>query len=165
MPSAFTVALLGLIRFYRRHLSHRKGYRCAWGQATGRDTCSGVGLRVVRRTGAWRGLLLMRRQFDRCTLAAAASATTAAAGPYRRLRPLAAQRGDCDCGGPDLDCGGGSGRCRPLGWLNVLLEFADCCSFDCHRGNREQRAERARERAQERARQREAARRARSPGA
>lgn len=153
MPPVFTTALLGLIRFYRRHLSHRKGYRCAWGQASGRDTCSGVGLRAVRRTGAWRGLLLMQRQFDRCTLAA-----EAAAGPYRRLRPLPAQRGDCDCGVPDFDCGGeGGGRCRPLGWL---FEFADCCSCDCG-GNREQRAQRARERAQERARQREAARNAR----
>ena len=154
MPSVFTTALLGLIRFYRRHLSHRKGYRCAWGQASGRDTCSGVGLRAVRRTGAWRGLLLMQRQFDRCTLAA-----EAAAGPYRRLRPLPAQRGDCDCGVPDFDCGGEGGgrRCRPLGWL---FEFADCCSCDCG-GNREQRAQRARERAQERARQREAARNAR----
>lgn len=165
MPSAFSVALLGLIRFYRRHLSHRKGYRCAWGQATGRDTCSGVGLRVVRRAGAWRGLLLMRRQFDRCTLAASATAATPAAGPYRRLRPLPAQRGDCDCGVPDFDCSVGSGRCRPLGWLSWLLEFADCCSCDWPGSNREQRAQRARERAQERARKREAARKARHPGA
>lgn len=36
--------VLAAVRVYRRHLSHRKGYHCACGRLTGRDTCSGVGL-------------------------------------------------------------------------------------------------------------------------
>lgn len=144
--------VLAAIRFYRAHLSHRKGYHCAWGRAAGRDTCSGVGLRAFRRAGVRRGWALMQRQFDRCTLASTASTHS---GRYRRLRPLAAQRGDCDCGGPDLDCADGcgdhrGGRCRPpaCGWN--LLEFADCCSIDCGSGHRQDRAQRARERARQR---------------
>ncbi len=97
------------IRFYRKHLSHRKGYRCAYGAATGRSTCSTVGLRAFRRAGAWRGLLLLNRQFDRCALASESLRETRGSarddGPYVRLvrpvGPRAAQAGFVDCGGCD----------------------------------------------------------------
>lgn len=96
--------ILGAIRFYRKHLSHRKGYRCAYGMATGRSTCSTVGLRAFRRAGAWRGLLLLNRQFDRCAMARE-DLLEADSGRYARLaRPMgrrAAQAGVVDCGGCD----------------------------------------------------------------
>jgi putative component of membrane protein insertase Oxa1/YidC/SpoIIIJ protein YidD len=138
-------AVIVLIQLYRRHLSHLKGYRCAWGIATGRDSCSGVGLRAFRRVGFVAGLLLLRRQFDRCALARYRVTTAPqAAGSYRRLVP-AGQRGDCDCGAfdctPDRGCD-----------ITDLPSFcnAGCCDFPCDRRDNESRAARARIRARER---------------
>ncbi len=149
---------LAAIRLYRRHLSPRKGFRCAWGATTGRDSCSGVGLRAVRRAGWWRGSMLLRRQFDRCLLAGAAGTTDG--GPYRRLRPLANQRGDCDLGcGGCIDSGCAETAARALDCLSL----ADCCALPCRRADRDfkRRAaavrERARARQEARNRRREAA--------
>ena len=150
---------LAAIRLYRRHLSPRKGFRCAWGVATGRDSCSGVGLRAVRRSGWWRGAQLLRRQFDRCLLAGAAQARVADEGRYRRLRPLAAQRGDCDIG-----CDGcPDGFCGDMA-VNAFdcLDFADCSDRS---GRRSDEVERRTAAARERARQRQQARDRRRSGA
>lgn len=147
---------LGAIRFYRRHVSPRKGFRCAWGAATGRDSCSGVGLRAVRRTGWWRGAQLLRRQFDRCLLASAARA--AQAGSDRRLRPLPAQRGDCDLGCDacfDADCLG-----RAFGALDCL----NCCDCGDLPGRRDADFKRRAAAVRERARVRQEARDRRRPG-
>ncbi len=121
LPAALAMAA---IRFYRQHLSARKGYHCAWGRATGRDTCSGIGLRVIRRAGLIKGLALLRSQFDRCALA---SEGLRAAPARRRRMTMASQRGmvdaDMDCG----DCGGshdGCSDCEPDATCNVL----DCMS-------------------------------------
>jgi len=143
------------IHGYRRFLSPRKGFRCAFGVHTGRGSCSGVGLRAFRRAGVLRGFGLLRRQFDRCTMAAA---DLREAGVYRRLRPPAAQRGDCDVGCdscPDNLCGDAvAGACD-------VLDFADCCDRDKRReADVRRRAEAARERARKRQEAREARRRA-----
>lgn len=150
---------LAAIRLYRRHVSPRKGFRCAWGVATGRDSCSGVGLRAVRRAGWRRGALLLRRQFDRCLLAGAAPAGATEAGRYRRLRPLAAQRGDCDIG-----CDGcPDGFCADIAVKAFdCLDFADCCDRS---GRRNDEVERRTAAARERARQRQQARDRRRAGA
>ena len=152
MTRALAVAA---IRGYQRFLSPRKGFRCAFGVHTGRGSCSGVGLRAFRRAGVWRGFALLRRQFDRCTMAAA---DLREAGVYRRLRPPAAQRGDCDlgCDGcPDNLCGDlVAGACD-------VLDFADCCDRNQRReAEVKRRAEAARERARQRQAEREARRRA-----
>ena len=116
---------LASIEFYRTWLSPIKGFRCAWGVYSGRDTCSGIGLRAVRRAGLRRGWLLMQRQFDRCTLAAEVLRTEA--GAYRRLGSRASQQGFLDCDVPDADC------CD-------LLECADVA--DCSTGSSRRRGER-----------------------
>lgn len=136
-------AAIALIQLYRRHVSPRKGYRCAWGRLTGRDSCSGVGLRAIRRAGFIAGIHLLQRQFDRCTLAGEATAG-GRAGSYRRLLP-AGQRGDCDCGTFD---------CTPDPGLDItdLRGCCDggCCDSPCDRRHSESRAARARMRALER---------------
>ncbi len=126
--------VLAAIRFYRRWLSPRKGFRCAAGLRTGRDSCSDFGLRAFRKAGVWRGLWLMQRQFDRCAVAAAGLRrhTDADAAAGRTLRW--GQRGILDCGadcGPDcgdFDCGD-------------ALDVADC---GCDLGNSRSRADRSR---------------------
>ena len=115
--------ILTVIRFYRKHLSSKKGFRCAYGVATGKTTCSTVGLRAFSRAGVVKGWLLTQRQFDRCTVAhgklrPAESAGTSslqslpensmpatrnvASGSYRRLGPMEMQRGFVDCDGCDV---------------------------------------------------------------
>lgn len=144
------VALLA-IRAYRRWLSPRKGFRCAWAAASGRGSCSSVGLTVFRRAGWRRGFALMRRQFDRCAIAAAQRHD---GGVYKRLRPVAAQRGDCDCGGCDL-----AGNCFDGAGCEVAECLSDSCPCDCGVG-RDKTAEAARKRAAERRARREDRRRA-----
>lgn len=141
--SVAQLAAITLVELYRRHLSPRKGYRCAWGLATGRDSCSGIGLRAFRRAGFVAGLQLLQRQFDRCALVGDVKRSRQA-GAYRRLRP-AGQRGECDCGAFD---------CTPDPGLDItdLRSCCDCncCDLPCDRRNSESRAARARMRARER---------------
>jgi len=61
----------GLIRGYQRHLSPRKGYRCAYGVLHGSGTCSSVGLEIMRSQGVLAFLRLMPLQFDTCRTAVA----------------------------------------------------------------------------------------------
>lgn len=119
LPAAIALAA---IRAYRRWLSPRKGYGCAYRLHTGRASCSALGLRTVRRHGLLGGLRLLRRRTARC-----------AAVP--RARVGRAQRGDCDLG-CDLPGDGGCVDGRPGGCR--LLEFIDCCN-GCHGGERRRR--------------------------
>lgn len=105
--------ILAAIRFYQRHLSPRKGFRCAYHQHTGRATCSQLGARAVRRFGAVSGLAVLRERLFRCGVAARRHRPARPRGPI-------AQRGDCDpnCDLPcDIDLpnwgssGSGSGGC------------------------------------------------------
>lgn len=127
------LAVLSIL-FYRRHLSPLKGYRCAAARAGASASCSSRGLRIFRRTSFLAGLRLLRRQFDRCALAAGRlqgqrAHEGATEGRYLRLQP---QRGliDCDCGVcdlPDADCGKGrGGGCRLLGHLLDGLGACNC---------------------------------------
>ncbi len=104
---------LAVVRFYRRHLSARKGYRCAWGVHTGISTCSTRGVRIFRRASFGKALALLRRQFDRCALSAQALRDAADVrcapeeGRYLGSMRMMSQRGvvDCDCGpGPGPGC-------------------------------------------------------------
>ena len=82
---------LRAIRFYQRHLSPRKGFCCAHRGATGGDSCSAYGYRVIGRRGLRQGLRLLRRRLDAC-------------GSQQRFGggPLSYQHGDCD---PGIDAG------------------------------------------------------------
>jgi uncharacterized protein len=104
-----SVLAQALIHGYRRYLSPHKGYRCAYGAHTGLGTCSGQGLRIFSRVGLFKGLMLLRRQFDRCTLAAHALREAAAERQRAQRLTMKGQRGfvDCDVGGCDgCDIGG-----------------------------------------------------------
>ncbi len=104
-PGLAARCALRAIRFYQRHLSPRKGYSCAHRGATGGDSCSAYGYRVLQRCGLRTGLRLLRRRLDAC-------------GRQQRFGggPLSYQHGDCDPG-IDADCCGDvlSSTCD-LGW-------------------------------------------------
>ena len=95
-------AALWAIRLYQRHLSPRKGYRCAYRAYTGGASCSALGARVIRRFGLRDGIGLLRGRLQRCGVA---HQRLREAAPWRR--PPARHRGDCDfaCDLPtDVDC-------------------------------------------------------------
>ena len=89
-------ALLAAIRFYKRHVSPRKGFACAYRIHTGRCSCSTLGYRAVSRYGVLRGLGVLRLRLDRCHEVFERRA--------RRSRPRA-QDGFCDvpCDGSCVD--------------------------------------------------------------
>jgi putative component of membrane protein insertase Oxa1/YidC/SpoIIIJ protein YidD len=82
------LALLA-IDAYQRHLSPYKGFTCAYRCVKGGPSCSTIGARLIRRYGVVDGLLLTRRQLQRC-----AQVAERRRGPNGRFR----QRGDCDPG-------------------------------------------------------------------
>jgi len=88
-------ALLAAIGLYRRHVSPRKGFSCAYRVHVGGCSCSALGLRAISRHGAWRGLGVLRLRLRECR----------AAAEVARARPRAgvphAQAGFIDC---DLPC-------------------------------------------------------------
>lgn len=96
------VAIVG-IKAYRKWLSPIKGFKCAHGMATGKGTCSGLGLRYFQKTGPLKALMLLARQFDRCALAARSlRGEESKLGVDRRLGPRGmSQSGFVDCGGCD----------------------------------------------------------------
>ena len=102
---------LAAIRLYQRHLSPHKGFCCAYRRHTGRQGCSELGFRAIRRYGVLAGWALLRRRLYLCGVA------------HRRFspaprRPFRAQRGDCDIG-CDLPCDG----------FELCGDAADCCDW------------------------------------
>lgn len=153
--------VLAAIDFYKRHLSPRKGFSCAYRVNTGRASCSTLGYRAVRRHGVFKGLGLARERTWRC--AGVHREVRAASWGPRPPGSLSGQRGDCDPG-CDVDPG-----CDPGcdGW-----DAADCASDACQcvdigdpcggrRGDR--RSERQRERDRKRLRAQVQERRWRKP--
>lgn len=131
---------LALIRFYQRHLSPRKGFCCAYRTHTGRQSCSALGYRAVRRFGVIGGVRVLRARTHLCGVA-----HRRYAAPPRPLPPLA-QRGVCDVG-CDLPCDGschlpGCDTCTtPLEWA---LRVADCgcnCDWPSRKDERQRKAE------------------------
>ena len=115
--------LLAAIRGYKRHLSPRKGFACAYRVHLGACSCSTLGLRAISRYGAWRGLGVLRLRLEQCHLVA----------EERRARPFlarAVQAGfvDCDvpCDGSCIDASSCS-NCDGCGF--EAFEFAAC--VDC----------------------------------
>lgn len=93
------IALLA-IRLYQRFISPQKGFSCAYRAATGRAGCSGLGYRAIRRYGAWRGWLILRRRLEKCG--------DARRKLLARHSLKSAQAGFCDvgdvCSGADTAC-------------------------------------------------------------
>jgi putative component of membrane protein insertase Oxa1/YidC/SpoIIIJ protein YidD len=119
--------LLAAIRLYKRHVSPRKGYGCAYRLHSGRCSCSTLGLRAVSRYGAWHGLGVLRNRLAECRVAAEAL----------RARPRSvAPRGqagfiDCDCGVP-CDAGCVEGGCSSAACDWAACDALDACDWgDC----------------------------------
>ena len=115
--------LLAAIRGYKRHVSPRKGFACAYRVHMDACSCSTLGLRAISRYGAWRGLGVLRLRLEQCHLVA----------EEFRARPVTlrnAQAGfvDCDgsCDGSCIDASSCS-DCSGCGFES--LEFAAC--VDC----------------------------------
>ena len=68
MTAALSLSPLAcwLIALYQRHLSPRKGFRCAYGVLHGRDSCSRFASRAIREHGLVTGVRLTRRRFEHC---------------------------------------------------------------------------------------------------
>lgn len=100
--------LVASILFYRRFLSRRKGYKCAYGVVTGRTTCSTYGLKVFRKFPVLMAYRLMCRQFRRCDKASS----------------LLYQKGSC--GVPGTSDGCAPGCCKePSGYGSIRRKDDD----------------------------------------
>lgn len=119
MKTILTPCALWAIRAYQRHLSPRKGYGCAYRLLYGGSGCSGVAYRLVRRYGVFKAWLVLQRRFAHCR------AAQAALRQQRFHAGAAHQRGECDAGCVDLDCG--DVDCRPKSWWHGLDDWLDCC--------------------------------------
>jgi len=97
---------LAAIRGYQRWLSPHKGFGCAFRVATGGDSCSAYGYRVIERFGLRRGLGLLDRRLALCGhVHRSAQAARGPAPPQVRHPLLHYQRGECDPGCALLECG------------------------------------------------------------
>lgn len=123
---------LGAIRLYQRFVSPHKGFACAYRAHTGRCGCSQLGYRAIRRYGLGKGWLVLRQRTWLCGVAHRRHAPAPS-------RPLARERGDCDCGLPcDLDLFPSSGK-----W-NVCDGFSCCDVAGCDWPSRNDRQRDAR---------------------
>jgi putative component of membrane protein insertase Oxa1/YidC/SpoIIIJ protein YidD len=68
-PLSLSPVAIRLIALYQRHVSPRKGFRCAYGVRHGRDSCSRFARRAIERCGVVAGMRLVRRRFARCRTA------------------------------------------------------------------------------------------------
>ena len=132
MPGRLARALLlAAIRAYKRHVSPRKGFACAYRVHTGRASCSTLGYRAVSRYGVFRGLGILDERLARCRVEHGKHRLSPSReAPPRstpRLHPSQAGFVDCDCGGCDLPsfdaCDGCSGG-------DLLEAVAGCLAPD-----------------------------------
>lgn len=63
---------VSMIRFYQRHISPWKGFRCAHRALHGGDSCSEAVLKLIRTGGVWGNWGLIHQRFRECGLAARA---------------------------------------------------------------------------------------------
>ena len=61
-----TLWAVWLIRFYQRHISPHKGFRCAHRALHGGDSCSEAVLGIVQTWGIWRSGPMIRTRFQEC---------------------------------------------------------------------------------------------------
>jgi putative component of membrane protein insertase Oxa1/YidC/SpoIIIJ protein YidD len=101
---------LAAIRAYQRWLSPHKGFCCALRAATGGESCSAYGYRVIERFGLRRGLGLLDRRLGLCSHV---HRTMTPPRPARHPR-FFKERGSCDPSCEDGACAGGD--CTSDGW-------------------------------------------------
>ena len=111
--------VLAAIVVYQRYLSPLKGFACAYRVHTGRQSCSALGFRAVRRYGAVKGLRVLRRRLYLCGVAYRRHAPVRSAMPFQR------QAGFCDAG-CDVPCD----FSFDLPGIDVCSSFGDCGSCD-----------------------------------
>ena len=112
-----------LIGLYQKHLSPRKGYRCAYSLEHGGTGCSGAVLHILEEKGLWRGWSLIHKRFDECGNAA----------ERRKERHKKEKKKDRDCL-PQASCDGLScpDNCVPSFKKCDLPDLPDC--GDCGGG-------------------------------
>ncbi|MGN6528071.1 MAG: membrane protein insertion efficiency factor YidD [Burkholderiaceae bacterium] len=102
MPGRLARALLlAAIRAYKRHVSPRKGFACAYRVHTRRASCSTLGYRAVARHGVFRGLGILDARLAQCRLKHERYGPKPAHRSTQRLPPSQAGFVDGDCGGCD----------------------------------------------------------------
>lgn len=104
---------LALIAFYRRVLSPRKGFRCAYAAITGKHSCSAYGQRAVEKHGVSLGVRLITRRLQKCS--------------WHHRRPVSAARHGSLPFVPQSQQG--FADCMPFDGLPDCAEFLDC--LDC----------------------------------
>jgi hypothetical protein len=63
------VLAVRVINRYRRHVSHRKGFRCAHHALHGEGSCSDYGLALAPQVGLIRLVISLRQRFSECRAA------------------------------------------------------------------------------------------------
>jgi putative component of membrane protein insertase Oxa1/YidC/SpoIIIJ protein YidD len=124
---------VALIEAYQRHLSPRKGFRCAYGVLYDSGTCSSIGKQIMREGGIFSFLRLMPGQFSACKAAAVHLSAESEEERQRRNEEYLARRSRqfesrnninvCDaieCSCDTLDCLSSSN-----------LSTLDCAALDC----------------------------------
>ena len=110
--------VLAAITSYQRYVSPHKGFCCAYRAYTGRQSCSSLGFRVVRRYGVFGGLTVLRRRLYLCGVA-----HRRYSAPHKR--GLHRQQGFCDVG-CDIPC---DFSCD-LPSIDICSSIGDCASCD-----------------------------------
>jgi len=105
------------INGYQRHLSPRKGFRCAYRVLHGTESCSQYAKRVIGERGLWAGFFAVRLRFAECHAAAAVLRAEATdennAPPRRRFFGNSWRDSVCD-GFSDVTCCFGLEACGDL---------------------------------------------------
>jgi putative component of membrane protein insertase Oxa1/YidC/SpoIIIJ protein YidD len=107
---------LPAIRFYQRRISPHKGFCCAYRSHLGRDSCSELGLRAIRRYGFLKGIGVLQERLKLCGVT------------YRRhlAKGESSQRGSAPCDIP-CDCSVGSGCDLPSFDCKGVSRYVSCC--------------------------------------
>lgn len=69
MRSITTSLAIGGINFYQRHISPRKGYRCAYGVLHEQESCSQYAKQSVTTVGLWEAISLTFNRLHACRAA------------------------------------------------------------------------------------------------
>ena len=133
---------LAAIRCYQRWISPHKGFGCALRIATGAESCSTYGYRVIARFGLRRGFALLQRRLALCGHVHRSAPRAPSPLPAPWLR---SQQGSCDvpCDAPDCGSPGcHAPHCNAPDWCKPdACDVCDCgCDvFDWLRKRRRQR--------------------------
>ena len=92
---------LRVINIYRRHVSHRKGFRCAHHALHGQGSCSDFGLTLALQVGLFGLVRPLLQRFSECR---AAAVTLSAAHEDKQKREQEGNSPERKCTLETLDC-------------------------------------------------------------